>query len=91
MFKLGDWLELLPKIFFSNKNTEKTRGESLLQIETFICKKNEHPIHFDNRVNTFMLQPWCEVKDVKVNLCNENGHTMHVVTVLYTDTTKEHY
>lgn len=39
MFKLGDWLELLPKIFFSNKNTEKTRGESLLQIETFICKK----------------------------------------------------
>ncbi|TDM10453.1 hypothetical protein [Macrococcus lamae] len=63
----------------------------MLQIQTFICKKNEHLIHFDNRVNTFMLQPWCDVRDVKVNFYNENGYTIHVVTVMYTDTTKAHY
>ncbi|WP_157891131.1 hypothetical protein [Macrococcoides canis] len=62
-----------------------------MQIQTFICQKDELPIYFDNRVNTFMSQPWCNVQDVKVNIYNDNGYTMHVVTVLFKDETKEQY
>ncbi|UTH16178.1 hypothetical protein [Macrococcus epidermidis] len=82
-------LKILP---FRAKKPKKDRGElPLLQMQTFICQKDELPIYFDNRVNQFMSQPWCNVQDVKVNFYNDNGHTMHVVTVLFKEETQEQY